>query len=50
MVDVRFADAGELDQGAVIALYDAVGWSVYTRDSAKLSAHDGSLHAFVRFD
>lgn len=37
MVEVRVADAGELDQGEVTALYEAVGWSVYTKDPAKLT-------------
>jgi GNAT superfamily N-acetyltransferase len=31
MVEVRVADARELDSAAVLALYEAVGWTVYTK-------------------
>ncbi|WP_345762661.1 GNAT family N-acetyltransferase [Diaminobutyricibacter sp. McL0608] len=36
MVEVRVADAHELDPASVRALYEAVGWSVYTKDPETL--------------
>ncbi len=44
-------DARELDPGAILALYEAVGWSGYTRDPAKLSrAIAGSSRIAAAFD
>ena len=36
MVEVRDADALELDPASVLALYEAVGWSAYTKDPETL--------------
>ncbi len=51
MVEVRFAEAEELDPAAVVGLYEAVGWSVYTKDPAKLvRALAGSSRLVAAFE
>jgi len=49
-IDVSIVDPAALDAAAVVSLYDAVGWSAYTRDApGLLRALKGSYRVAAAF-